>query len=836
MDNNGIQLGCKDDKVSTQSYLDVDDINDWLNTNNTQGQFNFMHVNIRGLFGKQQILRDMVSSIECDSQHLHAVGICESLLKNHMLSSLNLSSYNILTKNRECKGGGGACLLVKKSFNPILIEVPYEESIFESIAVEININKHEKLLLIELYRAPNTNVKKFNEHYQKLLQICKNYRNVIIGTDSNLNLLKSDTHAQTESFLHTNLEFGYTPQILLPTRITHKTASLIDNVFVSPNHSDSAKSTIINSDISDHLPCLVQLVTKGTFQVKTYHRKDTSQQNLLKVKEQIDSIDLNICIDDTQDLDTCINNFTECIQIAIDDNCPEIEVCNKIERCYKSPWITESMLKSSIKSQRLYGKVKTLAKDHPKYQHYVSYRNILNKLRRNAKRLHLKKILENSGNNSIKLWNAINIALNRVSNKKDLPSEFKIDGKITDDLKLVTNAFCKYYAEVGERTEKKVKQTNRTYHSYLKKSTENNFYCTPATEHEVAKLIKNLKNKSSHGEDAISNKLLKLIQENVVTPLTYLINRSIKENYFPKIFKHAIVKPLFKSGDNQLIENYRPISLLRVISKLIERVVNDRLVNYLEKYKLLSDHQYGFRKNRSTVDATLDYFGTILDKLNNKETVFTAMIDLSKAFDVLKKNVILDKLNHYGVRGSMLMWFDSFLSNRTISVQINDIKSDTECINLGTPQGGVISPTLFSIVINNLENCLKYSKGILFADDTTIISSGHGPKIAYARFKHDMTEICDWFRANKLLMNTLKSKLLIYKNSTIKINFDTSITLDGEKLIESSSAKLLGITFDSNCCDIYHYVRSKDQTNLGTKAHSFQCSSEPAYANSSKLC
>ena len=332
---------------------------------------------------------------------------------------------------------------------------------------------------------------------------------------------------------------------------------------------------------------------------------------------------------------------------------------------------------------------------------------------------------------------------------------------------------------------------------YLKTRNENSLYLHPCNAKEIGKIIGSLKNKKSSGDDMISNSLLKQIKDEVCDSLVIMINKSLNSGVFPKQLKNAVIKPLFKSKDKMEIDNYRPISLLRVISKIYERIVNNRLMTFLEKHDVLYQRQYGFRKGMSTSDAILDVIGSLCNKINNKEVVILTLIDLSKAFDTLDHSILLNKLEHYGVRGIPLDWFRSFLSNRSICVKINNTASEKRMVNQGTPQGRVISPTLFNIAINDLPHSLKYAESILFADDTSLISSGHGPKVAYARTNHDLQLIDDWFRSNKLLMNVSKTKQIVL--NVLKKGSNTSeLVINGNIKQPDEFAKLLGINIDKD--------------------------------------
>ena len=191
-------------------------------------------------------------------------------------------------------------------------------------------------------------------------------------------------------------------------------------------------------------------------------------------------------------------------------------------------------------------------------------------------------------------------------------------------------------------------------------------YLTPVEEIEIDRLIRELPNKKSYGYDKINNCLLKELHPVIVQPLTIVFNKSLEEGVFPDPMKNADTVPLFKSKDNTDCNNYRPISLLITISKILEKVMYTRTIKFLDKHRLLFDSQYGFRKKHSCSDAIIELTSEILK--NNENSLYTACVflDLSKAFDTLKPEILLNKLCSYGIRGQANQWFSSYLNNRKL--------------------------------------------------------------------------------------------------------------------------------------------------------------------------
>ena len=213
--------------------------------------------------------------------------------------------------------------------------------------------------------------------------------------------------------------------------------------------------------------------------------------------------------------------------------------------------------------------------------------------------------------------------------------------------------------------------------------------------------------------------MLKAIYPSILHALFIIFNKSISSGVVPDFMKLAIVKPLHKAKSLLDINNYRPISLLPVISKILEKIIHVRLTQFFHKHKVIFEGQYGFRKQRSTTDAILDLAGNVIDGFNKGMFTIGLFLDMSKAFDSIKHETLLKKLELYGIRGIALNWLKSYLTSRNIKVMFKEALSDKFEVNFGAPQGSVLGPLLYIILSNDLPKCLKFSRAVMFADDTT---------------------------------------------------------------------------------------------------------------------
>ena len=230
-------------------------------------------------------------------------------------------------------------------------------------------------------------------------------------------------------------------------------------------------------------------------------------------------------------------------------------------------------------------------------------------------------------------------------------------------------------------------------------------FLTPVTEMELQTVIKNMCSNKSPGFDEINNKILKLSAKEISKPLTHIFNLSFENRIFPNSLILAIVTPIFKSDDNKKFKNYRPISVLSCFSKVLERPMYNRLINYIDKNGILSKHQYGFRKNQSTEFAIIELIEKITKGIDKGKYTLGVFLDLSKAFNMLDHRILTKKLEHYDIRGTCLTWFKSYLENRKQIVRYNKIKSDEMIIKSGVSQGSILGALLFLLYINNIQNC-----------------------------------------------------------------------------------------------------------------------------------
>ena len=435
----------------------------------------------------------------------------------------------------------------------------------------------------------------------------------------------------------------------------------------------------------------------------------------------------------------------------------------------------------------------------PPLQTYISkftvYKNKLTKIIRHAKEIYYQNLFESNKGNLTKTWQIINDIIGSQTNKGPNLS-FCINNNIITDKNEIADALNNYFTTIGPNLARKIPDyPSTTFDLRSKIFNPNSIFLSPTTVSEIIKVINQLPKKAAPGIDNIPVSVLQQNCSSIASPLAHIVNLSFAHGIFPDHLKLARVTPVFKSDDPMNVSNYRPISVLNAISKIFERIMHNKLSHFLDKHKLLSDSQFGFRKNYSTYMATLDLLNYVTTGLDNNESTMGVFVDLSKAFDTVDHSILSRKLTHYGIRGIAHDWFVSYLSNRKQLVCINNCSSTFKDISCGVPQGSILGPLLFLIYINDLPLFFNKLKFVLFADDTSILFRTTDPTFHVSIVNAELSRVCHWFKANKLSLNVKKTHFMLFQSCRKKAP-DLSICIDGSIINQSDSVKFLGLLID----------------------------------------
>ena len=362
----------------------------------------------------------------------------------------------------------------------------------------------------------------------------------------------------------------------------------------------------------------------------------------------------------------------------------------------------------------------------------------------------------------------------------------------------MSNVFNSYFSSIANNTKRNISFSHKHFSDFLKNRSNISFFVSPTDKKEIKNVIFSLDSHKSVGPNSIPTKVLKLLKNDISSQLSEIFNISFSSGVFPSILKTAKVIPVHKKDSKLDFSNYRPISLLSNIEKVLERFMYNRIYKFFSDNNLIYSLQFGFRQKYSTVHALISLTENIRKNLDEGNIGCDIFVDLQKAFDTVEHDILLSKLEHYGICGLANEWFKSYLSNRNLYVSINDYDSNLADVKLGVPQGSVLGPLLFLIYINDLNQALKFCKVHHFADDTNLL---HTSKSIYRLNKYvnlDLKNLTNWLNANRISLNVKKTELVIFKHQRKKLDSSIKINLNRKRLYPSKSVKYLGIKIDEN--------------------------------------
>jgi len=798
-------------------YVTATGLNGIINMQLPKSNFSLMHVNCRGL---RTNFVNLVSLIESFSFKIPVIAVSETRTTDDIQNNFNIYGYNFVVKSRHHKSGGGVGLYISNDVSYKLrkdLELDIAD-VYESVIVELTAYN---LIVGCIYHPPNSDLVSFTSAFDTLMSKINNEKRLsYIAGDFNVNILKHDCHEPTSNFINCAFSHSFFPIINRPTRITPTTATLIDNIFTNAITSHSYTPSILYSDISDHLPIFVTInsLTIKPTPSSVSHKRFFSSNNKSKFLEQLAAIDWNqyVNVTDNNNVDSLYCTFADKFQSVYEACFPLTKINTKCKQKPRKPWMTAGLANSCRKKERLY-KIFIKNPNDANRSNYTKYRNKLIKLLHKAENMYYINKFEALKTDMKQTWKTIKDILN-TNQMSPLIDTFNIGNKPVKDKAIIAQKFNEYFINIGPSLAAKIPLSPTSYSSYLKGNYKNSFAILDASAEEIITLVKQMPSKHSSGHDNIPLDIMKLCINLIAEPLSKLINISFANGYFPDVLKIARVCPVFKCGDKSEFTNYRPISILPSFSKVFEKLMYTRLTNYLTKHSVLYKNQFGFRSNHSTLMAIIEMVDKITDAIDKKEYSVGVFVDLSKAFDTLDHNILLYKLQHYGVRGVALEWFKSYLDKRTQFVDYNGTNSSYLKIKCGVPQGSILGPLLFLLYMNDIASVSKILNLILFADDTNIFLSNRNLTTLIQNLNCELQLLNKWFLANKLSLNISKTNFIIFTSKQRKADLENQIvTFNCLPIAQVKHTKFLGVYIEEHLNWEHHIkqVESKISKSIG---------------------
>ena len=782
-------------------YYSIHDIHK-MKSNLKGSSFSVFHSNIQSLSHNFDALQDLLT---CCEYKFDIIGLSEtwhSKNKDHNFRPGILDGYHsfISQCGNTVKAGCGLYINDNLTFTERKeLDTSYEDenNEFQAKWIEIVNKKHVNTLVGVMYRHPRkASDSTFLKYLEKTLDlISKENKKIVMMGDFNYNLLQHETNKYVKDFVYLTNEYFLQPCITEPTRnLPGQRPSLIDNIFTNILDEEIISGNL-TSKISDHMPNFS--IFKNQHHDK--NRRRITKRDFSKFSEKDYLLDIsNIPLDLSQNANLMYSNYHQKLLNVLDKHAPIKTLSCRESKWRRKPWFTKGIQTAIKTKHKYYGKYLRSKKDKFWYNRYKSHKNRLDFIIKKSKQNYYKNYFENNLKNSKKIWSGINTIINKRKSKNVSDIYLSEKGTIITDQKKVSNLFNNFYTSVATTLVKKLPKPNTKYQDYLKNRNTNSIVLNRIQPEELMKLLKSLDTTKASDIYNFSPKMLKLAAPAICLPLTIIFNQCLEEGIFPDLLKVAKVIPVHKGKSTFDPSNYRPISLLPIISKLFEKLIYSRVYSFICDENILYKRQYGFQRNKSTELALLDLQSNIVDSLENKEIPCAIFLDFAKAFDTVNHEILLHKLEHYGIRGKTFDWFKSYLSNRKQCVSVNGVVSELQSIAHGVPQGSILGPLLFLLSINDITTTSDVFKFFLFADDTSLFYSGKSLKSIELLVNNELKKLSEWLTANKLTLNVDKSNFLIFKPKNASNNLSTiNLTINGEKLSEKLEAKYLGIIIDN---------------------------------------
>ena len=781
-----------------------------------KSSFGLIHVNIASLNKHFDDLHELLSRLKFD---FDVIGISEHKIGKDSRPSNNitLSGYDEFIFEPTGTTHGGAGFYIKNGIDYIVrhdlkLNTP---SFFEAKFVEIILPDRKNLIIGCIYRHPSESIREFSTDYLEpiLNKINKEKKECALMGDFNVDLITSMGNNAASEFFNTMSSYFYTPFILQPTRLRSKT--LIDNIFLNSLEYTATSGNILR-ELSDHL---VQfLILEGFSKERSLPDTNIFKRDMSKFCDrEFEDIVINglnweeICMLRFNDSNVAFSSFNNTVNFHLDEMAPYKKVTLKEFRLMLKPWITTDILNKCKERDKL---LKEILKENDALkltelrEKYNKMRNEITNEKRASKRKFHASQFEKNKSKSTKVWQDIRKLVNVKSMKTSSIKLMKDDNIISDQTENA-NTFNRHFSKLGEKVQNKIPIERGSYKDYLYKKNKNKeyyinnaghvFFLSPTDPKEVADMIDNLDDKKSPGPNGIPVILLKKFKEFFSFWLAKLINLCFETGVFPDLLKFAKITPLHKKESKLDFQNYRPISLLSIYSKIFEKLIYFRVYAYLVKYNLITSKQFGFRSNHSCNHAIISLTEHVKKLLDDGHVVCGVFVDLEKAFDTVHHEILCDKLNAYGLRGKVNDLFKSYLSNRKQFVSLNGFESSIEDITCGVPQGSTLGPLLFLLYINDFRLCLTDASSGHFADDTFIIYNSKKLKTIETVINYELKQVIKWLRLNKLSLNAGKTELIFFHSSSKKIDFsNVFINFNGIRLTPVDFVKYLGMFIDKH--------------------------------------
>ena len=785
--------------------------------------FSILHLNIHSIQRHIESFRLFIQTIESDKFEFDILAISESKLKLDVepIVDITLNNFHPPINTPSEANKGGVLLYINKridKFKPRADLKIYESRLLESAFIEIINHGKPNDIIGVIYRHPSIALDHFNDvHLRPLITKLSNEKrkNINIAGDFNVNLLNVASHPSSSEFFDILTSNFLLPSISLPTKINSSgNHTLIDNIYTNVFNPDTISGNI-EFDISDgHLPSFVIFPNANqTYLPKkhNFYKNDTRNFNpncddfpiqKFLMSQEFNGLDWkNILQIEKLDANLSTNNFFSAIEPIISKFLPLKKVTKKDHKRKYKPWISNDIISMMEKRDKLLRKSNRLKRNTDNWTNvrneYKIIRNKVVDLTFRSKLNFYNSYFTTNNGNLRKIWQGIKQIINIKSNNYDSPTcVYDVEGNLVTEPTAIANSFVHQYSSVADEILSKRKyEGDGDFSKFMPPSVPNSIAVDFVDVEEICSIIKKFDVRKAYGPNSIPSLVLHHMQSELSKPLSWIANICLISGIHPDKLKIAKIATIFKKGSRLQTCNYRPISLLSNINKIFEKVVYSRVFSFLNKNNSIYNLQYGFRPKYSTSHALIHITEQIREALDSGKIACGVFVDFQKAFDTVNHHILLKKLAHYGIRGTMNDWFKSYLHNRKQYVSVLGFDSEALDTKHGVPQGSVLGPLLFLIYINDLHRSIKHSSTTHFADDTHLLKIDDSIYSLQSKMNSDLKGLCCWLRANKIALNAAKTELIIFRKPQTPRPL-LNIKIDGKIISPSSNIKYLGLYLD----------------------------------------
>lgn len=771
-----------DNETACDNY-NISEINDLIES--SPQNFTIFHHNIRS-FSKN------IDELSATLDQINVNGVIDIIVLSETWfteeSCTELESYSGFHVHRKDRRGGGLSVYVHNQYKcEALLDLTILNDIAEICTVKITINNTE-LIIMGTYRPPiSANIPDFTAIINNFMSNFSTTQYVLLVGDLNMDLLAPNN--DESDFIVSCYGNSLLPLISKPTRVSHHSQTCIDHFWF--NQLITVTSGVLQVPITDHYITFCLIPLKQNTQNKFLKRfRDHKPDNIEQLILYAENFFPNYILPDNMNLDEKVQSFQNKFLETYNTFCP-IRSKHIPYKKLSKPWIDKNLIECINMKHRFYREYRNGTKSHHAY--HVLKKMVDKKLVKKKHKYFYNKFSNCFGDQK-KTWQNINNMI-RIKYKNNSIQEISVNDEPIKVPQDIADSFNNYFTNVAVELDRNIPPPTISPLQYMEAQNLDSFEAQLTNEQEVEETIMNLKNKSGN-INSIPTFLYKKLKSSISTIVTNLFNESINSGIFPSILKHARITPLHKKGKKSLVNNYRPISTLSILSKVFEKLMRKRLLSFLDANGIIHNKQFGFKSNCSTSDAILEFLHHVYNTLTEQKIFITIFLDFAKAFDTVNHEILLKKLEHLGVRGVANSWFRSYLTDRKQCVVIGDTPSSLCDITCGVPQGSVLGPLLFLIYINDMINCSSRLDLIHFADDTTLYISGVSINDLTSIINEELEIINQWLIANRLSLNIDKTVYMIFTFKKIDLRA-VNIQISNKQITPVESAKFLGVEIDS---------------------------------------